>query len=73
MFLSALFTFTVGPILRVDLLSHFSHVCSGKNKEQRLVCFFFRIYMQKLIYRTDLLCNQPIFFAQFVAQQNLLS
>jgi len=29
--------------------------------------------MQKLICRTDLLCDQPIFVAQFVAQQNLPS
>src|SRR5207245_8814540 len=65
MLLLALFTFTVGPMLHVDLLSHFSHIWSGKNKEQRLICFLFRIYMQKLICRTDLLCDQPIFVAQF--------
>ena len=33
MLLSALFAFRVSPVLRVDLLSHFSHVCSGKKIE----------------------------------------
>src|SRR6266480_2955359 len=27
----------------------FSHICLGKNKEQKLICSLFQIYMQKLI------------------------
>src|SRR5271168_1852240 len=57
MLLSALFTYGVGPVLHVDSLSHFSHVCSGKKIKNR-------IYMQKIICRTNLLCDQPIFVAQ---------
>src|SRR3954454_24857256 len=55
MFLPLIFTFRAGPVLQLYLLSHFSHVYSGKNKEQRLICFLFRIYMQKLLCRTTCL------------------
>jgi hypothetical protein len=71
MLLSSLFTFTVGPVLRVDLLSHFSHVCSGKKIEVLVSEDICEINMRKC--RTDLLCDQPIFVAQSVAQQILPS
>ena len=33
MLLPSVFTFTVGHMLQLDLLSHFSHICSGKKIE----------------------------------------
>ena len=66
MLLSALFTFTIGPILQLSALSDFSHVCMGKNNEQKLICFLFlsicEINMREC--HTDLLCDQPIFVTQ---------
>jgi hypothetical protein len=58
MLLTVILTYRVGPVMHVDLLSHFSHICSGKNKKQR---FFFEYIYAKLICRTDLLCDQPVF------------
>jgi hypothetical protein len=58
MLLTVILIYRVGLVLRVDFLSRFSHICSGKNKEQR---FFFEYIYAKLICRTDLLCDQPVF------------
>src|SRR4051812_29450554 len=73
MLLPSVFTFTVGPVLHVEPLSHFSHNCLGKNKEQRLICFLFRIYMQKLICRITCLMIHLFFCHTGVAQQILSS
>src|ERR1051325_7473496 len=64
MLLSALFAYMVGSVLQLVVLSHFLTFVWRKNNEQKLICFLFRIYMQKLI------C--PHFFvAQSVAQQKI--
>ena len=61
MLLSSLLTYRIGTVLHVDLLSHFSHICSEKIKV--LVSIYIReINMRKC--RTDLLCDQPIFVTQ---------
>src|ERR1044072_7511658 len=61
MLLPSVFTFRAGPVLRLDFLSHFSHVCSGKKIEDWLanIC---EINMREC--HTDLLCDQPIFVTQ---------
>ena len=68
MLLPSLFVYRVGPVLQLDLLSHFSHVCTGKNKEQRLICFFF--FDDNYVAR-DLTDDPLIFVAQSVAQQKI--
>ena len=62
MLLTLIFTFTVSPMLLVDLLSHFSYDCSEKNKEQRLICFSFRIYENHYVAQTSS-CDPLIFLS----------
>src|SRR6266487_3515569 len=54
-FLSPILTYREGPVLHVDLLSHFSHICSSEGKNRGTY-----IYMRKLICCTDL-TDDPLF------------
>ena len=57
MLLPSVFTFTVGPVLHVDLLSHFLTFV-WKKIEVLVSKYIYKINLQKCC--TDLLCNQPI-------------
>ena len=74
MLLSALLTYREGPVSQLKLLSHFLTFVWGKKIEVLVSMVSFSNIYAKLICRTDLLCDQPIFFvAQSVAQQILPS
>jgi hypothetical protein len=63
MLLSSVFTFTVGPVLHVDFLSHFLTFVWEKKIEVLVSEYICEINMRK--YRIDLLYDLHIFVTQF--------
>ena len=62
MLLSALFTYRVGPVLHVDLLSHFSHVCLGKKIEILVSIYIFFSLYAKINMSHKRLTADPLIF-----------